>query len=74
MFPFWKQQSCGDYLHENALLDKKNGMIFVTEYKRLQFFHEKNAKIKSPKTERTYPLPNISTVEINGSDHFECKT
>jgi hypothetical protein len=46
MFPFWKQQSCGDYLHENALLDKKNGMIFVTEYKRLQFFHEKNAKIK----------------------------
>jgi len=35
MFPFWKQKSCGDYLHENALLNKKFVMIFVTDYKKV---------------------------------------
>ena len=44
MFPFWKQQSCGDYLHENVLLNKKIGMIFVTEYKRLQI--EKRVNVR----------------------------
>ena len=33
------------------------------------FFHE-NYEKKSSKTERTYPLPFISMVEIIGSDHF----
>ena len=65
-------KSCTDYLHENALLNKKNQGDLSLNIKRLQiekrvhsrFFHEKNETLKkiffskSPKLVNSYfPFP-----------------
>ena len=62
-------KSCTDYLHENALLNKKNQGDLSLNIKRLQIEKRERLK-KSSKTERTYPLPFISMVEIIGSDRI----
>ena len=66
------------YIFDYLTLTIKNGSD--QKHVNSRFFNEKMQTLKKiffikvPKTGITHPLPIISTLEINGSDRFVCKT